>query len=121
MYRRTYHTYRAVAESDEPPPQDDQPPTPNEVAGGLAAAFAPIWLSIATGALMAVTEIHSSSLLLTPVVLIPLIGYVGLFRLFRPGLLMAVVLLLYLPIGAIATAALGWLSIVILGPNISLY
>ena len=128
MYRKTYSTQSTVALVDQgQSPLDERQapnnpvPSPAEVTWGLAAAFAPIWLSIAAGALIGVAGSSSYLLALPCIVVIPLIGCAGLFRVFRPGPLLGAVLLLYLPVGVIATAALGWLSMVSFGNAIYLY
>jgi hypothetical protein len=128
MYRKTYSTQSTVAPVDkgqapleERQAQNNPVPSPTEVTWGLAAAFAPIWLSIAAGALIGVAGNSSYVMALPCMVVIPLIGCVGLFNLFRPGPLLGAVLLLYLPVGVIATAALGWLSMVGFGNAIYLY
>lgn len=128
MYRKTYYTQSTVAPIDQGQAHTDERhkpnqavPSPNEVTWGLAAAFAPIWLSIAAGALIGVAG-HSSYLLALPcIVVIPMIGCAGLFKVFRPGPLLGAVLLLYLPVGVITTAAMGWLSMVSFGRAIYMY
>ncbi len=128
MYRKTYYTQSTVppidqgqAPADERHKPNNPVPSPVEVTWGLAAAFAPIWLSIAAGALIGVAGDSSYVLALPCMVVIPLIGCTGLFKVFRPGPLLGAVLLLYLPVGVIATAALGWLSMVSIGNAIYLY
>ena len=128
MYRKTYYTQSTVAPVDKGQAPVDARQTPNnpvpspaEVTWGLAAAFAPIWLSIAAGALIGVAGDSSYLLALPCLVVIPSIGCAGLFRVFRPGPLLGAVLLLYLPVGMIATAAMGWLSMVSFGRAIYLY
>lgn len=112
MYRKSYHTHHPVPQVDGGPPTTRPNPSPAELTWGLAAAFAPIWLSIIAGFLIALAGNSSYLLGLACLVLIPLIGCAGLFTVFRPGLLLGSILLLYLPIGALTTAVIGWLSMV---------
>ena len=128
MYRKTYYTQSTVAPVDKCQAPVDARQTPNnplpspaEVTWGLASAFAPIWLSIAAGALIGVAGNSSYLLALPCMVVIPLIGCAGLFKVFRPGPLLGAVFLLYLPVGVITTAAMGWLSMVSFGRAIYLY
>jgi hypothetical protein len=128
MYRKTHYSQSTVAPVDkgqapvdERQAQSNPVPSSTEMTWGLAAAFAPIWLSIAAGALIGVAGDSSYVLALPCMVVIPLIGCTGLFKVFRPGPLLGAVLLLYLPVGVVATAAMGWLSMVSFGTAIYLY
>lgn len=128
MYRKTHLTQSTVAPVDIDHAPGDERQTPNnpvpppaEPPGALAIAFAPVWLSVAAGALIGVTGDSFSEFALPCLVLIPLIGCVGLFRLLQPGLLLATALVLYLPISLVTTAIVGLVTITSLGPGIYMY
>ena len=116
MYRKTYNTQGSVTPVEVPQAPDRAAPPPAEPPWALATAFAPVWLSIAAGALIGVTGDYSFEFAPLFLVLIPLIGCVGLVRLLQPGLLLATALVLYLPISLVTTAIVGFVTIASLRP-----
>ena len=116
MYRKTFDTQSSVTPFEIPQAPDRPAPPHAEPPWALATAFAPVWLSIAAGALIGVTGDSSYEFALPCLVLIPLIGCVGLFRLLQPGLLLATALVLYLPITLVTTAMVGFVTIASLTP-----
>ena len=121
MDRKIYDTQSPVTPVEVPQAPDRAAPPPAEPPWALATAFSPVWLSIAAGALIGVTGDSFDEFAPLLLVLIPLIGCVGLFRLLQPGLLLATALVLYLPISLVTTAIVGFTTIASLGPGIYMY